>query len=200
MSVQGSIAFLKFVVIDHKDNDILLGLNLFELTDCGIYPGRKLLKFPKSPNYVFNEPKENELDESIIDLCLADIPDELDIDNDISWELDQQVEIKPASKLVAKQTKLFNGLVTKIKGNVAHSLKDLGKCNIVKHKIKTLDEDPIYVPTYRKSQSEREQINKQVDELFQAGFLRSSKSPWSSPIVLVPKPNNYVWTIAVLIK
>jgi hypothetical protein len=76
-----------------------LGLNWFELTDCGIYPGRKLLKFPKSPNYVFNEAKEDELDESIIDLCLADIPEELDIDNDISWELDQEVVIKPATTL-----------------------------------------------------------------------------------------------------
>ena len=46
LKVHYSYAVLSFMVIDHKDNDILLGLDWFAQTGPGIYPGAKTLKFP----------------------------------------------------------------------------------------------------------------------------------------------------------
>ena len=73
---------------------------------------------------------------------------------------------------------------------IAKDISELGKCNIIKHVIHTVDEQPVFVPAYRKSQSERQEIKLQIDEMLQAGIIRKSMSPWSSPVILVPKPNN----------
>jgi hypothetical protein len=40
---------------------------------------------------------------------------------------------------------------------------------------------------YRVSQLEWEAINTQVEEMLQAGIFKPSSSPWSSPVVMVPK-------------
>ena len=56
------------------------------------------MKFPKLPNYVILDRDEEEQNESIIDLCLADVPDELDLDNDISWEPNEKINIQPTAK------------------------------------------------------------------------------------------------------
>ena len=40
VEIQGTFAFMSFVVIDHKDHDILLGLDWFNQTGAGFYPGK----------------------------------------------------------------------------------------------------------------------------------------------------------------
>ena len=40
--------------------------------------------------------------------------------------------------------------------------------------------------------SERVEINKRCQELFEAGIIRRSKSPWSLPIILVSKSNGTI--------
>ena len=42
-------------------------------------------------------------------------------------------------------------------------------------------------PTYRSSPEEAKEIQRQVDEFLQKGFLRESLSPCSVPVILVPK-------------
>lgn len=46
---------------------------------------------------------------------------------------------------------------------------------------------PVMSAPYRTSPAEREMIDKAVDEMLKAGVIRPSRSPWSSPVVLVPK-------------
>lgn len=75
----------------------MLGLDWFQKIDCGFYPGKKILKFPKLPNYVVLDREEEDQNESIIDLCFADVPDELDLDNDISWEPNGMINIQPTA-------------------------------------------------------------------------------------------------------
>jgi hypothetical protein len=57
------------------------------------------------------------------------------------------------------------------------------------HKIDTSDHQPIKSAPYRVSQLEREAINTQVEEMLQAEIFKPSSSPWSSPVVMVPKKN-----------
>ena len=75
------------------------------------------------------------------------MPDEIDIDGDVSWDINNRnCLIKPKAKLNSTQSSIFNSMTTRIKKYVANSIQDLGKCKIFKHKIKTIDDDPIYIP------------------------------------------------------
>ena len=189
VNVQGSSVEISFIIIDHSDHDILLGLDWFSATDVGFYPGQKILKFPKLPNYINLDHENEENNETIIDLCLADVPDEFDMDTDLSWELSQKIEIRPQMTLTPHQLKIFEMVALKIKKVVATNLDNLGKCKEFTHIIRTSTEVPIYSPPYRKNQKERDDINKQCEELRKAGIIRQSKSPWSSPVITVPKPD-----------
>ena len=137
ISVQGSTAKIKFMVIDHADYDILLGLDWFTQTNCGFYPGEKILKFPKLPKYVQEEKEENDSNETVIDLCLADVPDEIYLDNDISWELSDKMDIQPTAKLNPTQLRMFEKIKGNIKRVVATDINSLGTCKDFTHKIRT---------------------------------------------------------------
>ena len=121
------------MVIDHSDYDILLGLDWFTQTNCGFYPGEKILKFPKLPKYVEQDKEDDESNEAIIDLCLADVPDEIDLDNDISWELSSKMDIQPTAKLNPTQLRMFEKIKGNIKRVVATDIDSLGKCKDFTH-------------------------------------------------------------------
>ena len=66
----------------------------------------------------------------------------------------------------------------------------LGDCNVLEHDIDTGDAKPIHTPPYRQSSKVREKIQKQIQEWLEAGVIRPSRSPWASPVVMVPKKDN----------
>jgi len=60
--------------------------------------------------------------------------------------------------------------------------------NIYKHNIQLHDNtNPIYVKPYRLPQSQKKEIQKQVERMLDDGIIEPSKSPWSSPLLVVPK-------------
>jgi len=59
--------------------------------------------------------------------------------------------------------------------------------NMAEHQIKMKDDKPIKQRYYPKSPKIQGEINAKVDELLQMGFIEHSKSPYSSPIVVVKK-------------
>jgi hypothetical protein len=199
INVQGRLAVLELIVIDHHDHDILLGLDWFGQTEASFQPSHKLLKFPKKLDkfMVAEKMDDNEVDnESIVLLCFAQEADEMDMDADIIWDIDANHKVQPGAKLSKQQKLAFDKLAETIEKHGAKSLKDLGRCRVFKHKIRTVNEDPIFIPPYRKSQTEKEEINKLCDELFQAGIIRRSKSPYSFPSLLVPKPDGS-WRLVI---
>jgi len=46
---------------------------------------------------------------------------------------------------------------------------------------------PLYTPPYRKSKTERDFLKLEIDKMLKAGIIRPSRSPWSSPVIVVPK-------------
>ena len=60
-------------------------------------------------------------------------------------------------------------------------------CTLREHDIDTCDAPPIFIPPYRKSRIEREILNTMVKEMLDAKVIVESKSPWSAPVVLIPK-------------
>ena len=131
------------------------------------YVLKMVLKFPtKQDEYlaISDDELNEDLKERTVGICLAEVPDEIDIDGDVSWDINNRnCLIKPKAKLNSTQSSIFISMTTRIKKYVANSIQDLGRCKIFKRKIKTIDEDPIYIPAYRNSQTEREEINKQVE-------------------------------------
>ena len=82
------------------------------------------------------------------------------------------------SALEKHEEVMFRELVKDIKKGFAKNLNELGDCSIRKHKIRTLDEEPVYTVPYRKSESERLEIRKQIQEMLDAGIIRPSRSSW----------------------
>ena len=49
---------------------------------------------------------------------------------------------------------------------------------------------PIYTRPYRISPMEREELKTHIADLLEKGYIRPSSSPYGSPVLIVPKPNN----------
>ena len=64
---------------------------------------------------------------------------------------------------------------------------DIGKTNLVKHSIDTGTSVPIKQRPRRAPGANRDEINKQVEELLEKKLIEPSSSPWASPVVLVSK-------------
>jgi hypothetical protein len=70
---------------------------------------------------------------------------------------------------------------------LAFNPNKIGTCSIIQHKIDTGDSVPIHQNPYIYAAPLREEISRQVNELIELGIVVPSKSPWSSPVVLVDK-------------
>jgi len=71
-----------------------------------------------------------------------------------------------------------------------------GTSNMAEHQIKMQDDKPIKQRYYPKNPKIQGEINGKVDELLQMGFIEHSKSPCSSPIVMVKKKTGK-WRLCV---
>lgn len=69
----------------------------------------------------------------------------------------------------------------------ATSIAELPGCNILKHRIETGDNPPVQQRSFRHSPEERKEISRQCQEMFQAGIIVPSDTPYSSPVLLVTK-------------
>lgn len=58
---------------------------------------------------------------------------------------------------------------------------------IIKHQIKTTDEQPVYTKSYRYPQAFKKDVEVQIKELLENDIICHSTSPYSSPIWVVPK-------------
>ena len=45
----------------------------------------------------------------------------------------------------------------------------------------------MYIPAYRLPHKQREVVNQAVEEMLEEGVIQHSRSPWNSPLFLVPK-------------
>lgn len=86
--------------------------------------------------------------------------------------------------------KKFDSVFKGYESIFAKDIKDLSVCKVGLHKIHTLDVPPIYIPPYRVSMKEREFLKEEVKNMLECGIIEESRSPWSSPVVLIPKKDN----------
>ncbi|XP_078235026.1 uncharacterized protein LOC144583991 [Pogona vitticeps] len=100
-------------------------------------------------------------------------PDEVKISPALTQ--DQQQELKV---LLTKYHKVFSNKPGIVKG--------------VMHRIHTGDAPPQAVSPYRVTGPYRDKVRKELDEMLRENIIVPSSSPWSSPIVLVDKPDGSI--------
>ncbi|CAF0816691.1 unnamed protein product [Brachionus calyciflorus] len=99
------------------------------------------------------------------------------------------LKIIPASDLDTNQKNKFSLMANEDERLFAKSLQELDKCSVSKHKIRLVDKDcaPIYTAPYRISEKERNFLRDEIDKMIEAKVVRPSRSPWSSPVVVISK-------------
>ena len=186
LTIQGYVTNLEFLIMDHDDHDILLGLDWFELTGAGMYPSKKELRFPSdkislATNFQFRVDDEDE------NVCLVEIGDDVEVPEEIEWDINKKFVTNPAGNLSEKELKTFNTIIEFYKDVMVVDIKDLDACTVRCHEIETTTKQTIFIPPYRLSLKEREMLKEKIKEMEEAGIIRKSKSPWSAPVILIPK-------------
>ena len=93
----------------------------------------------------------------------------------------------PSPNLTMAENSRLNSLLEQYSDVFASSSTELGRTTIIKHEIHTGDARPIKQQPYRVSQSQKVEIEKQINTMLEQDVIRVSSSPWSSPVVLVKK-------------
>lgn len=86
-------------------------------------------------------------------------------------------------------------LLTVLRGQedvIAWDADHLGQTTIDYHRIDTGDNKPVFIRPYRNSLKENEIVREEVRKMLKGGIIRTSRSDWASPVVLVPKPSGEV--------
>ena len=82
------------------------------------------------------------------------------------------------------------GMLTRYRDISALPGEPLGTTDRAQHHIKLKpNTQPVYIPAYRLSHSQREVVNKQIEEMLEQKVIQHSKSPWNSPLFFVLKRN-----------
>ena len=96
-------------------------------------------------------------------------------------------ELDIGKTLDKEQRKRVEKLIEKFDVIMSKHESDVGRTDLLKHRIETGDAQPIHDRPYRISFSERKAVRNLVEEYIEAGLIRESTSPWACPIVLVKK-------------
>jgi len=93
---------------------------------------------------------------------------------------------KMPDNLTDQELKQFSVLLTSYAHLFAVKPNDLGRTNVLTHQIETTGK-PIRQAVRRIPIPQRQEVKKLLSEMRQKEIIVPSKSPWASPIVLVPK-------------
>ena len=129
-----------------------------------------------------NEINEDSIGNSVglYNLCSEKRESRLDeILKNIEQKLDDKLNLEDKNNLMMVLSKYRNSFST--------GPEDLGKCEIVKHSIKTNIDHPIAVKPRRIPLGLEEEVKHLIDGMLESNVISPSNSAWNFPIVLVRK-------------
>lgn len=91
------------------------------------------------------------------------------------------------SNINDKQKEQLKHFLPRWKDTFSTSVTDLGNCNLVKHEIKLIDNEPIKEPARRIPPALFQIVKEHLQEMMEAGAIRPSHSPYSTNVVIVRK-------------
>ena len=96
-------------------------------------------------------------------------------------------EIHVDSGLTREQKREMHCLLNEYSDVFSKSDHDLGRTSVVTHQIPTGDTAPCRQRNYRQPYHLRQEAERQTQKLLEQGVIEESTSPWSSPVLMVPK-------------
>lgn len=118
-----------------------------------------------------------------------DFWDQFDIKLEMEWQEDVFEFELGGSKLNGEMEKELKEVVDSF---LAVTEGTLTRTHILKHKIDTGDNEPVKQRYYPTSPYVQEKVNAELDRMLKLGVIEKSDSPWSSPMVVVKKPNGNI--------
>jgi len=107
---------------------------------------------------------------------------------DLSYQPHEiQLGNKTEPNLSETEKQILTRTITEFQDVVAWTEDQIGKTFLQASSIDTGDTIPIKQRAYKRSQAEENIAQDEVNNWLRLGIVERSKSPWSSPIVLVPK-------------
>ena len=92
-------------------------------------------------------------------------------------------EVTIESKLTQGQTIQIKELLRKHKDIFAKDDSDIGRCNVIKHRIDLLDNTPFKQAHKRIPPNMIDEVRQHLEQLLSSGVITKSKSPRSSNVV-----------------
>ena len=117
-------------------------------------------------------------------IATADTPQPPDVVSDSTQTVTLDLSDTPLDE---SQQAQLRSLVQEYRDIFASSPEELGRTNIVQHRIDTGDQPPIRQRPYRVSDTQRGIIEEHITDTLNRGIIQAIISPWSSPIILVKK-------------
>ena len=133
--------------------------------------------------------------ETYIENLVGQKIDKLDLKNKTQGNSDENISIKQSYEEVQiDETNLTSDQIQQVRDLLKSKAQAFAKKNEpptqainISHNIDTGSNKPINSPKYRVSHKERPIIQEHIKEMLKNNVIEPSKSPWASPIVLVPK-------------
>lgn len=99
----------------------------------------------------------------------------------------EELYIKSCTELNDDQSEQVARLLNQFSNSFSKGPEDIGKTNVVQHKINTGEHAPIKQSPRRVPLQRKETVRTHIDQMMKNGKIEESSSPWASPIVLVAK-------------
>ena len=189
IDVQGHSCTLELYVINHEDHAVLLGLNWFMATGAQFCPSEGVLRFKSEIVFLESEEKYvgEESTEQILMSELATGADSDDIEGETDWPVSEEHKVEAVEKLNKEQEREFEAVKGDIMRRFAKTYMDLGENKTYEFKIRLSSDQVVFQHPYRKSMKERDEIKEEIKKMLEAKVIRQSHSPWSSPVLVIPK-------------
>ncbi|CAF1105585.1 unnamed protein product, partial [Brachionus calyciflorus] len=118
VDIGGNISMIEFIVFDHEDHDILLGMDWFHKTQSGIFPSQGIIKFP---DFELNIKSHQSSRIDVFEVFTSEIEESekyLDYLSD-----NPELKMVPEIELDSKQLNSFNELKGEASSLCAHSIQ-----------------------------------------------------------------------------
>ena len=97
------------------------------------------------------------------------------------------------SELTSAQRAVLQNLLERYSDLFSTGLSDIGRTNVTRHHIATDDHHPLRQRPYRQPSSLCQEAEHQVHSMLENDIIKPNSSPWSSPVLLLPKKNGRFW-------
>lgn len=164
--------------ICYRDNTIRLGENTLPL-------------FFRSKDHHEDQSNENEENNYIRELHASGIMNKETLNSELNFvstihtkSLSDQIRTE---HLNSEEESLLLSTINKYSGIFYQENDKLSFTSAIKHRIRTINNIPIYTKSYRYPYIHRNEVETQIREMLNDNIIRHSNSPYSAPIWIVPK-------------